>query len=430
MSSERQRQLLECVRWAREHSPFYRELYRDLPKSFTLNDLPPLNSEEFWAANGLVDNRVLSGDMTDGLILRSGGTSGQPKFSVFAREEWSQFVRDFAHAFAQTGVREGDRVANLFYSGQLYGSFLFTHRVIEECPTRLLSLPIGGGSTPAESFKLIDEFSATVIAALPTTIMSLASYLEENPGLAARLRVRLVLFAGESLYPDQRARITQLLPGVIIGSIGYASNDAGFLGAVDASCGINEFRIHPSMIYEILDEDTGEPILESGVVGRAVITDLRRRLMPIIRYPVGDRAQWLEPEGRPDRKLQLVGRSDEAARIASLSLYYQDFENILRRCLSGIPGCDATAVSFQLIVMHRDSRDGLIVRIGGPRALIAQAATLNPQLLAVLFAEQPMIQNFEAAEKIWPTRIDWVAVDALETNARSGKLRRVIDLRA
>ena len=75
--------LIELVAHARSHSPFYRELYRDLPTTIrSILELPILNQDEFWAANSLESNRLLTGPMTDGIILKSGGTTGKPKFSV------------------------------------------------------------------------------------------------------------------------------------------------------------------------------------------------------------------------------------------------------------------------------------------------------------------------------------------------------------
>ena len=125
-------------------------------------------------------------------------------------------------------------------------------------------------------------------------------------------------------------------------------------GAVhgNETCGPNEFRRHDgSALYEIVDEETGAPIREPGVPGRALVTNLRRRLIPILRYPVGDRAQWIDPEDSPDRRFLLLGRSEEAARIASISLYYDDVRALLERFRArlGEP-------RFQMATVREDGR--------------------------------------------------------------------------
>ena len=48
-------------------------------------------------------------------------------------------------------------------------------------------------------------------------------------------RVHLILFAGEPMQEDQRARMRRIFPDALIRSIGYASNDSGLLGYTDES---------------------------------------------------------------------------------------------------------------------------------------------------------------------------------------------------
>ena len=46
------RRLWELIRFARERSPYYRELYRDVPEeSRILSDYPVIEQERFWEAN-------------------------------------------------------------------------------------------------------------------------------------------------------------------------------------------------------------------------------------------------------------------------------------------------------------------------------------------------------------------------------------------
>jgi phenylacetate-CoA ligase len=413
----------ELIRFVREHSPFYRELYRDLPKEISsLSELPVLNQDEFWEANTLDANRLLTGAMADGIVLKSGGTTGRPKFSVFSRDEWNGFSKKFAESLPKNGLRAGDRVANLFFVGELYGSFIFTHKVFEQCPLGLLQLPISGGVKVDSICGLLRDYGATVIAGVPTTLLSLIAHLEEHPGLARALKVRMLLFAGESMYADQREQVERVLPGVQIRSIGYASTDAGLLGYADLSCGVNEFRNQDGFSrYEILDEESDKPITEPGRAGRAVVTDLHRRLMPVIRYPVGDRAEWVDAPGTPDRKFRLLGRSEEAARVGPVSLYYED----VRAVLAGF-GAELGGALFQLVLVHRDGKDGLIVRLG---ANTRASDSLTARIIAALLNSRPMYRECLEKGSILPITLEWIDPGALEKNSRTGKLRRIMDQR-
>jgi phenylacetate-CoA ligase len=265
---------------------------------------------------------------------------------------------------------------------------------------------------------LIREYEATVIAGLPTTLISLASEV------ANLTWVRLILFAGEPLQSDQRAYLLKAFPNAQIRSIGYASTDAGLLGYCDLHCGPNEFRCYGrETVFEIVDEVTGEPVHERGEEGRAVVTDVKRKLMPVIRYPVGDRAQWLEEEGSPARKFRLLGRSEESARVASITIHVEEIQAIL----GGFSDHLGT-LQFQLVVVHQDARDGLVVRIACEMNDEAKR-TCSHHCIQAIYHARPLYREFVGQKKVLPIEIEWRALNGLEINPRTGKLKRVIDLR-
>lgn len=414
----------ELIRFVRERSAFYRRLYSSLPERIaSIESLPILDQGEFWKANGLADNSVLTGPMHDGIVFKSGGTTGSPKFSVFSKSEWAAFNVLFGRGMAASNVKPGDRVANLFYAGQLYGSFLFINKSLEEAPVDVLQLPIGGATSVAETAALIADFRVNVVAGVPTTILELAEYAAAK-GLAGRIKLEKALFGGEAMYPDQRERLAEVFPGIRPFSIGYASTDAGPLGYVDASCAPGEHRTFGgATVLEIVDEVTRRPIEETGREGLLVATDLGRSLMPIIRYPVGDRGMWLEPKGTADRKFLLMGRSDEAAKVGLVKIYTND----VREILMGLKG-DLGPVNFQLVVVHHDRLDGLIVRVAAPSAAKATAAAAD-LLVRRIHEARPLYEEFVREAKVHPIRVEWVEPGGLETNPRTGKMRHVIDRR-
>lgn len=408
----------ELIRFARRHSPFYRELYDGLPSSARLADLPVLSQEAFWNANGLTDNKVLTGPMRDGVVFKSGGTTGQPKFSVFSQREWKVFNEAFGAGIAKGIIAPGDRVVNLFYVGQLYGSFLFINKSLEESPVGVLQLPVAGSTDIEETMRIIKDFNADTLAGVPTTIMNLAERMRRGPG------IKKILFGGEPFYKDQSERLRQIFPKARIHSIGYASTDAGMLGYCDRSCAPGEHRYFGRhTVLEILDEVTLRPIEETGREGLIVVTNLTRTLMPIVRYPVGDRGLWIEPRGRSDRKFRLMGRSEEAARIGLVKLYVEDVRQALERHRKRL------AISeFQLVIIHHARLDGLILRLASGHS----SQTLRPhaaKIAAAVHRARPLYEQFVQEKKVHPIRIEWVKPGSLEVNARSGKLRRVIDRR-
>jgi phenylacetate-CoA ligase len=414
----------ELIHFVRSNSPFYRALYSSLPERLASHErLPILDQGAFWKANGLENNSVLTGPMHDGIVFKSGGTTGSPKFSVFSKEEWAAFNVIFGRGIASANIKAGDRVANLFYAGQLYGSFLFITKSLEESPHAVLQLPVGGGTSMEETAQVVVDFGVNVLAGVPTTIMNLAEYVSSH-GLAKRCKVERVLFGGEAMYPDQRERLAEVFPGVRAASIGYASTDAGPLGYVDGSCGPNQHRTFGGdTILEIVDEDTRAPIEETGREGLLIATDLGRSLMPIIRYPVGDRGLWLDPKGTRDRKFLLMGRSDEAAKIGLVKLYVEDVRNILIEFKH-----ELGAANFQMVVVHHDRLDGLVLRIAAAGDSKPDGA-LAGKIVAAIHAVRPLYEQFVREKQVHAMRVEWVGLEQLETNPRTGKMRKVIDRR-
>ena len=119
----------------------------------------------------------------------------------------------------------------------------------------------------------------------------------------------------------------------------------------------------------------------------------------------------------------LMGRSEEAARIGLIKLYVQDVRDVINlfRAELGI-------LDFQLVVFHRDLLDGLIVRI----AANADAEKLRDNAQKVveeIHRARPLYEEFVRDNKVHPIEIQWIKMSELETNSRTGKLRRVIDRR-
>ena len=144
--------------------------------------------------------------------------------------------------------------------------------------------------------------------------------------------------------------------------------------------------------------------------------------MPIIRYPVGDRAVWLQPDspGNPNRKYQILGRSEEAARVGPVSVYYED----MRAVLASLD----VKYAFQLLISHYELKDALTVRLSTPGRPF-NSKQIEDAISEKFGEERRMFAEAAADNKIHPLRFEWVAQSALEINARTGKLRRVIDKR-
>lgn len=423
-------QLTDLIRFARHNSPFYRDLYASLPPHIDrLTDLPVVDQQEFWGANSLPDSRVLTGPLSEATVYKTGGTTGSPKFSVYTRDEWRTFVTSFGQGLVDTGLRPGHRVADLFYAGELYASFLFVLDALAHAPVDNVRLPIGGGAPLESTIPTLRDLSAQVLAGTPTTLCRLAEQAVSSGSSGVRLdSVELLLFGGEALFDDQRRLLATAFPRAEARSIGYASVDAGLLGRPVPG---SDTRVHraftPYAVVEILDDSTDEPITEPGRAGRVVVTSLFRRLMPIIRYPAGDRAEWT---GTGPGHFRILGRAEEGVRVGPVSLYTQDAQDAVATADTA-----GHVVGMQLVVRRWDGRDGLVLRLAtapgddAPRDDEGGREALAAAVVTELESVRPLYPDSVRAGFVHPLSVEWARHRDLAVNPRSGKLVRVLDER-
>ena len=414
--------LKEIVAQAREHAPFYRELYADVPEEFSLQDLPVVDTERFWLAHQSDRNSVLTGPLNNGMVFNSGGTTGSPKFSYVTNDEYEAIVGLLARCYEAVGVRAGERVANLFASGSLYASFTFATDGLKRLRPGVVQFPLGYSADLAPAASVIQKFDINVLAGFPTHMLRLIEYMEQE-GMSG-VRIDRMIYGGEMLSQDQQTFLRTRFPGIEICSAGYASVDAGFIGYADTACAPGEHRVFDgSTLVEIVDEETEQPIEETNVPGRVVFTNLIRRLMPLVRYPTGDRAQWIEEQGSADRKFRLLGRSQEGARVASYTVGVAEVATWLEPLKASV-----NVQQFQLLVTREDRYDRLTFRVvgEGSREQLDRAAETLLETFARL---RPEIQEDQRTGILHPPRIEWIRPGDLIVSERTGKLLRVVDRR-
>ncbi len=414
--------LREIIQLARERSPFFERLYRDLPNPASFEDLPILDVSDYWTAHRQAREEVLTGPLIDGVVLNSGGTTGTPKFSYFNDQEWDDAVTLSAHAFSCTGLQDGDRVANLFAVGDLYSSFLFATESMKVAAPRILQFPLAYSMNFAAVATAVRGFDINVLAGFPTHLLRVIDYLDRD--FAGSFDVRRILFAGEMFSPDQEAFLRGRFPGISIRSVGYATIDAGLIGFADESCTLAEHRVFDgSTIVEIVDEETGELIDAPRQPGRVVFTSCTRRLMPMLRYPTGDRAEWVEPAGTPNRRFALLGRSGESTRVASFTLPLEQVRGLLEPFRETL-GIEA----FQLMVTREDLRDRLTIRAVG-KADPEVLKEGSRKIVAAFAQRQPELAETITAGIMHPMVVDWARRGDLITNPKTGKLQMIVDRR-
>ena len=343
MIAARQGQRLnELVAFARTNSRFYAEKYRGLPDTITdVRQLPPVTKVELMEHfdDVVTDPSVRKADVLKHLadlgnigrpylgkymVWTTSGTTGTP--GIFLEDKNWDAVITAVNVLRMGGewytmdvirgmMKAGGNSASVFAgNGHFLGvTMLERQRMSNRSRAkhiRLIPVPL----PIHEIVRQLNELQPAMFAGYASALGLLA-----QEQLEGRLRIHpsIVISSAEPLTPENRALIQRAF-GVPPRN-NYGCSEGGVMGY---ECNHEHMHINADwIIFEPVDANHN-PIPAGQLSDRILITNLANRVMPIIRYELGDRAA-LSPEkctcGITLPLLNLEGRTDEILRFRSPS---------------------------------------------------------------------------------------------------------------
>lgn len=353
------------------------------------------------------------------LFFHSGGSSGEPKLSIFTYDDYHRQMEVAADGLYAAGLDpKTDRTMNLFYAGNLYGGFTSFFTILEMMEA--VQFPMGAST----DFKLVAD---TIVKNHVDTILGMPSYImqlfrEQSAELKKARTIKKIFFGGEHMSLAQQNYLKKEFGVMLIRSATYGSVDAGPLGfqCIHSTGTIHHLheRLHS---MEVVDLETDTPV-KSGDVGRLIFTSKVRHGQNITRYEIGDVGRIIEGVcecGRSGMRFELLGRHGDVFRIGTMFLSYQKFQKILMDVFEfeGV-------FQIQLIAGDKQKKEKIEISI---EDIITQK---DSEELKKIF-----IQNYEALseavvkDQVLDIEINIKKRDELIFNPKTGKLKTVIDTR-
>jgi len=418
-------QLNELFAHCRSNSSYYSGRLPEQPLQ-SLDDLqhvPVMSQTEFRAHLPPEGTGGLAGPLEATYAFASGGTTGHPKLVYYSAQELDRSAADIAYGLQAAGVKPGMVAANLMNAGNLWGSFQMVNLVLEKCRCHIL--PIAAQSGPEEALSFMRALGAEVAVGIPSFMISLAQQAQKQG--VTDLHLKMMATGGEHFLDQAKAFVKPLLDVQQFVSAGYSSNDTGPIGYQCSHCSAGIHHLFKeNCLVEVLDEENLLPV-PAGETGKLVVTKLNNRLMPIIRYDIGDRGRIVEhscPCGRTDPLFELLGRSDDILNIGGYNVSPDHLASVIAKVTGLSP-------HFRMIA-----------RTEGPRALLyVECETVS--CCSDIEAEQFRYELFEQLKETMPAFCSLLKNEqsiaepcfavlqpgSIPRNPRTGKIRRVIDER-
>lgn len=431
IDSTARRRAESLVAHAREHSPFYREHYRELAPDAPLEDLPPVRKRALmarfddWATDRRVTRRDLERFLADAdnigqpylrgwTVWTSSGTTGEP--GIFVQDASAMSAYD-ALVMAQADLREwgpreigrwaraGGGGALVVATGAPYPAIAAWRRLARLNPA------LAGGAYPItlpqrELVAALNGNPPAFLSTYPTMALLLA--IERN---ARRLAIEpaAIWCGGECLSPFAREAIEQAFDCRVHDEYGAAE-----CFSIGSACALGAMHCHADWaILEPVDRDA-RPVPPGVASHTVLLTNLANRLQPIIRYDLGDSIRVL-PEpcacGSPLPVVEVQGRSDD---VIALDAPGGGTVAIVPLALEAVVEGELGAVPFQVVAAGpRELR--LCLRRGGESAPSTRAREACRRALRGYLAGQGLPDVRVIDDPREP------AIDA-----RTGKLRRIV----
>jgi len=301
-------------------------------------------------------------------ISASSGSTGIPTASPFTAQDFEDWMDYEARQFWSSGLRPDDRYCHsLNFSLFIGGPCVLGAQ-------KLGALTIHAGTVPSERLlTIVKQFQASAIWTTP----SYAWYLGETAvkeGIDPKrdLNIKRIFVAGEpgGSIPETRQRIEALWGAKVYDYYGLSDIFGSCAGMCEEQHGLHWAEDH--ILVEVLDPETQEPVAE-GERGELVLTTLKKRARPLIRFRTGDIVSFTNEPcacGRTSqRMLGTHGRLDDMLIIKGVNIFPSDVEAIARK------DHDLTG-EYKLIIERENHLDQLTVEIERAAADPAQDAEL------------------------------------------------------
>jgi phenylacetate-CoA ligase len=280
-------------------------------------------------------------------IYSTSGTTGTPSYIPLTAGDLDNWVTGSARSYAASGVGAGERIVSTYNAGPFVaGAALAAFERIG-----LSHIPVGTGNS--ERLMLAIELLKPAVAALtPSYAAYLLEWAAEHDVDLAGSSVAHVLVAGEpgGGEPAFRAKLEEGWGATVTEAMGIGDVGPSLWGECEQQDGMH-LGARGFVHAELIDPDSAQPLeLEDGASGELVLSHLRHRAAPLLRFRTRDHVQVRMGPcgcGRTGPRVRCIGRTDDMLIVRGV--------NVFPSAVREVVGAFAPHVSGHVLVKPRSA---------------------------------------------------------------------------
>ncbi|HET7855741.1 MAG TPA: AMP-binding protein [Gaiellaceae bacterium] len=249
-------------------------------------------------------------------IYSTSGTTGTPSYIPLTASDLDDWVTGSARSYAASGVTAGQRIVSTYNAGPFVaGAALAAFDRIG-----LTHIPVGTGNTD-RLLQAIELLRPEAVVLTP----SYAAYLAEKADLRGS-SVERVLVAGEPGGGEAafRARLEEGWGARATEAMGIGDIGVSLWGECEEQDGMH-LGARGFVHAELIEPETGDAIeMADGAAGELVLTHLRHRAAPLLRFRTRDHVVVRTspcPCGRTGPRIRCVGRTDDMLIVRGVNVF-------------------------------------------------------------------------------------------------------------
>ena len=254
-------------------------------------------------------------------IYSTSGTTGTPSYVPLTAGDLDNWVTASARSYAASGIVAGQRIVSTYNAGPFVaGAALASFDRIGLC-----HIPFGTGNT--ERLMLaVEQLRPEAAVLTPSYAAYLIDWAAERDVDLAASSVERVLVAGEpgGGEPAFRAKLEEGWGAAVTEAMGIGDIGVSLWGECEEQDGMH-LGARGFVHAELIDPETGVAVdMEDGATGELVLTHLRHRAAPLLRFRTRDHVHVRTGEcrcGRTSPRVRCIGRSDDMLIVRGVNVF-------------------------------------------------------------------------------------------------------------